>query len=88
MLHLLEVLCISSHLLLVVFERFSPLCLDPNFVYMFVGVCRVFLAGQSAGAHLAACALVKQAQKEGFEDPTKLSWSSCKLKAFLAISGG
>jgi prenylcysteine alpha-carboxyl methylesterase len=55
---------------------------------MFVGVCRVFLAGQSAGAHLAACALVKQAQKEGFEDPTKLSWSSCKLKAFLAISGG
>jgi prenylcysteine alpha-carboxyl methylesterase len=52
---------------------------DPN---------RVFLAGQSAGAHLAACALVKQAQKEGSEDPTKLLWSSCKLKAFLAISGG
>jgi prenylcysteine alpha-carboxyl methylesterase len=52
---------------------------DPN---------RVFLAGQSAGAHLAACALVKQAQKEGSEDLTKLSWRSCKLKAFLAISGG
>jgi prenylcysteine alpha-carboxyl methylesterase len=49
---------------------------------------RVFLAGHSAGAHLAACALVKQAQKEVFEDATKLSWRSHELKAFFAISGG
>jgi prenylcysteine alpha-carboxyl methylesterase len=52
---------------------------DPN---------RVFLAGHSAGAHLAACALVKQAQKEVFEDAAKLSWRSHELKAFFAISGG
>jgi prenylcysteine alpha-carboxyl methylesterase len=52
---------------------------DPN---------RVFLAGHSAGAHLAACALVKQAQKEVFEDSAKLSWRSHELKAFFAISGG
>lgn len=30
MLHLLEVLCISSYLLLVVFAHLFPLCLDPN----------------------------------------------------------
>ncbi|CAK9231058.1 unnamed protein product [Sphagnum troendelagicum] len=52
---------------------------DPN---------RVFLAGHSAGAHLAACALVKQAQKEVLEDAAKLSWRSHELKAFFAISGG
>jgi hypothetical protein len=47
----------------------------------------VFLAGQSAGSHLAACALVKQAQKEVLDDPSNLSWSSCQLWGFIAISG-
>jgi prenylcysteine alpha-carboxyl methylesterase len=48
----------------------------------------VFLAGQSAGSHLAACALVKQAQKEALDGPSNLSWSSCQLQGFIAISGG
>jgi hypothetical protein len=66
----------------------SFLCAAVKLWYVFVRVNRVFLAGHSAGAHLAACALVKQAQKEVFEDATKLSWRSHELKAFFAISGG
>jgi len=49
---------------------------------------RVYLAGQSAGAHLAACALLMQAEKEINEDPAKLVWRSSQIKAYLAISGG
>ncbi|KAG0598468.1 hypothetical protein M758_12G076400 [Ceratodon purpureus] len=52
---------------------------DPNMVY---------LAGQSAGAHLAACALLMQAEKEISEDAAELVWRSSKLKSYMAISGG
>ncbi|MCO5581765.1 hypothetical protein L7F22_035653 [Adiantum nelumboides] len=57
---------------------------------------RVYLAGQSAGAHLAACVLIEQAIKEnkaenaskGKDSNTKLTWKASQLKAYFAISGG
>jgi len=49
---------------------------------------RVYLAGQSAGAHLAACALLMQAEKEVKDDPSELAWRSSQIKAYFAISGG
>ncbi|KAH8956523.1 hypothetical protein BDL97_07G043100 [Sphagnum fallax] len=49
---------------------------------------RIFLAGQSAGAHLAACSLIMQAKKEYFDDPTNIVWRSSQLRGYLAISGG
>ncbi|XP_024383589.1 probable isoprenylcysteine alpha-carbonyl methylesterase ICMEL2 isoform X2 [Physcomitrium patens] len=52
---------------------------DPNMVY---------LAGQSAGAHLATCALLKQAEKEITQDPADLVWRSSQIKECMAISGG
>ncbi|KAJ7544199.1 hypothetical protein O6H91_09G069100 [Diphasiastrum complanatum] len=48
---------------------------------------RLFLAGQSAGAHLAACALLQQAKKETCERIGSLSWSVSQFKAFFGISG-
>ncbi|KAL5553537.1 hypothetical protein UlMin_040938 [Ulmus minor] len=53
---------------------------DPN---------RIYLMGQSAGAHIAACALVEQAIKEAqaVEGP-KPSWSVSQIKAYLGLSGG
>ncbi|XP_058087106.1 isoprenylcysteine alpha-carbonyl methylesterase ICME isoform X2 [Magnolia sinica] len=51
---------------------------DPN---------RVYLMGQSAGAHIAACALLDQAIKEcGEGDET--NWSVSQIKAYFGISGG
>ena len=58
------------------------------------------MAGQSAGAHLAACALVEQAIKEyrinkgtdargsvkGVEQ--ELTWVASQFKAYFGISGG
>lgn len=49
---------------------------------------RVYLAGQSAGAHLAACALLMQAEKEITQDPADLVWRSSQINACMAISGG
>nr|AUZ98396.1 prenylcysteine alpha-carboxyl methylesterase [Trachyspermum ammi] len=50
---------------------------DPN---------RIFLMGQSAGAHIAACALLDQAIKESSGERT--SWSVSQLKAYFGLSGG
>ncbi|XP_073287009.1 isoprenylcysteine alpha-carbonyl methylesterase ICME-like isoform X2 [Primulina huaijiensis] len=47
---------------------------------------RFFLMGQSAGAHIAACALLEQANKESTEG--KNSWSVSQLKSFFGLSGG
>jgi prenylcysteine alpha-carboxyl methylesterase len=51
---------------------------DPN---------RIYLMGQSAGAHIAACALVDQAIKESGEREST-SWSVSQLKAYFGLSGG
>lgn len=51
---------------------------DPN---------RIYLMGQSAGAHIAACALVEQAIKEASEGE-KTSWSVSQIKAYFGLSGG
>ncbi|KVI05328.1 probable isoprenylcysteine alpha-carbonyl methylesterase ICMEL2 [Cynara cardunculus var. scolymus] len=51
---------------------------DPN---------RIYLMGQSAGAHIAACALVDQAIKES--DVTQsTTWSVSQIKAYFGLSGG
>ncbi|XP_031101229.1 isoprenylcysteine alpha-carbonyl methylesterase ICME-like isoform X1 [Ipomoea triloba] len=51
---------------------------DPN---------RIYLMGQSAGAHIAACALVEQAIKEAGEGQN-VSWSVSQIKAYFGLSGG
>ncbi|KAF8042037.1 hypothetical protein BT93_A0591 [Corymbia citriodora subsp. variegata] len=51
---------------------------DPN---------RVYLMGQSAGAHIAACALLEQAIKERGEGEST-SWSVSQIKAYFGLSGG
>lgn len=42
--------------------------------------------GQSAGAHIAACALVNQAIKESGAE--ECSWSVSQIKAYFGLSGG
>ncbi|EXB65559.1 putative isoprenylcysteine alpha-carbonyl methylesterase ICMEL1 [Morus notabilis] len=51
---------------------------DPN---------RIYLMGQSAGAHIAACALLEQAIKEAGEG-VSISWSVSQIKAYFGLSGG
>ncbi|XP_044441707.1 probable isoprenylcysteine alpha-carbonyl methylesterase ICMEL1 isoform X2 [Triticum aestivum] len=46
----------------------------------------IYLVGQSAGAHIAACTLVNQAISECGEDTS--TWSVVQLKAYFGISGG
>ncbi|CAO1945296.1 unnamed protein product [Urochloa humidicola] len=50
---------------------------DPN---------RIYLMGQSAGAHIAACALMEQAVKES--GGHLVSWSVTQIKAYFGLSGG
>lgn len=42
--------------------------------------------GQSAGAHIAACALLEQAVKESRGE--RISWSVTQIKAYFGLSGG
>ncbi|XP_074561611.1 putative isoprenylcysteine alpha-carbonyl methylesterase ICMEL1, partial [Curcuma longa] len=51
---------------------------DPN---------RIFLMGQSAGAHIAACTILNQAIKESGEKES-ITWSVSQIKAYFGISGG
>ncbi|XP_042500083.1 probable isoprenylcysteine alpha-carbonyl methylesterase ICMEL2 [Macadamia integrifolia] len=51
---------------------------DPN---------RIYLMGQSAGAHIAACVLLDQAIKESGKEES-VSWSVSQIKAYFGISGG
>ena len=48
---------------------------------------RIFLMGQSAGAHISACTLIEQAIKEAREGDN-LSWSVSQIKAYFGLSGG
>ncbi|KAL6994065.1 hypothetical protein U1Q18_012170 [Sarracenia purpurea var. burkii] len=50
---------------------------DPN---------RFYLMGQSAGAHISACALLEQAIEES--EGRSVSWSVSQIKAYFGISGG
>ncbi|KAM7506919.1 hypothetical protein LguiA_017372 [Lonicera macranthoides] len=50
---------------------------DPN---------RIYLMGQSAGAHISACVLLEQAKKESAGE--KCSWSVSQIKAYFGLSGG
>ena len=43
--------------------------------------------GQSAGAHIAACALLEQAIKETSAGENT-SWSVSQMKAYFGLSGG
>lgn len=50
---------------------------------------RVYLVGQSAGAHLSTMAMLLQATCEAnAADPQDLSWRASGLRAYLGISGG
>ncbi|KAK7360742.1 hypothetical protein VNO77_02751 [Canavalia gladiata] len=51
---------------------------DPN---------RIYVMGQSAGAHIAACTIVEQAIKEAGEGEST-SWSLSQIKAYFGLSGG
>ncbi|KOM31992.1 hypothetical protein LR48_Vigan01g154800 [Vigna angularis] len=51
---------------------------DPN---------RIYLMGQSAGAHIAACVIVEQAIKEAGEGEST-SWSLSQIKTYFGLSGG
>lgn len=48
---------------------------------------RIYLMGQSAGAHIAACTLLEQAIKEAGEGEST-SWSVSQIKAYFGLSGG
>ncbi|CAI8608707.1 unnamed protein product [Vicia faba] len=50
---------------------------DPN---------RIYIMGQSAGAHIAACTILEQAIKEAGEGET--TWSLSQIKAYFGLSGG
>lgn len=50
-------------------------------------LCRIYLMGQSAGAHIGACALIDQAIKEAGEGEST-SWSVSQIKAYFGLSGG
>ncbi|EOY04313.1 Prenylcysteine methylesterase [Theobroma cacao] len=50
---------------------------DPN---------RIYLMGQSAGAHVSACVLLEQAIRESRGENT--SWSVSQIKAYFGLSGG
>ena len=59
----------------------------PLFSFLFYAFVRIFLMGQSAGAHIAACALLEQAIKEASEGESP-SWSLSQIKAYFGLSGG
>jgi prenylcysteine alpha-carboxyl methylesterase len=48
---------------------------------------RIYLMGQSAGAHIAACTIVEQVIKESGEGDS-VSWSSSQINAYFGLSGG
>ncbi|KAM5581022.1 putative isoprenylcysteine alpha-carbonyl methylesterase ICMEL2 [Rosa sericea] len=48
---------------------------------------RIYLMGQSAGAHISSCALLEQAIKESKKEEI-ISWSVSQIKAYFGLSGG
>ncbi|XP_061359749.1 isoprenylcysteine alpha-carbonyl methylesterase ICME-like [Gastrolobium bilobum] len=48
---------------------------------------RIYLMGQSAGAHISSCALLDQATRESRKGDS-VSWSISQIKAYFGLSGG
>ncbi|KAK2420237.1 putative isoprenylcysteine alpha-carbonyl methylesterase icmel2 [Trifolium repens] len=48
---------------------------------------RIYLMGQSAGAHISSCALLEQATMES-GNGDGVSWSVSQIKAYFGLSGG
>ncbi|KAK2663084.1 hypothetical protein Ddye_001658 [Dipteronia dyeriana] len=48
---------------------------------------RIYLMGQSAGAHISSCALLEQAIKESRGEES-ISWSVSQIKTYFGLSGG
>ncbi|XP_015583520.1 probable isoprenylcysteine alpha-carbonyl methylesterase ICMEL2 isoform X4 [Ricinus communis] len=61
-----------------IFNNISEYGGDPN---------RIYLMGQSAGAHISACVLVDQAIREA-RGGKSISWSVSQIKAYFGLSGG
>ncbi|GAY46219.1 hypothetical protein CUMW_095290 [Citrus unshiu] len=60
-----------------VFNNIADYGGDPN---------RIYLMGQSAGAHISSCALLEQAVKESTGE--SISWSASHIKYYFGLSGG
>lgn len=58
-------------------------------IFFFLGACfnRIYLMGQSAGAHISACALLELAIQES-EQVDNASLKVSQLKAYFGLSGG
>lgn len=56
---------------------------DPSVIFL----SRIYLMGQSAGAHISSCALLEQAIKESKKEES-ISWSVSQIKAYFGLSGG
>jgi len=60
---------------------------DWSINFFFVTNNRVYLMGQSAGAHISSCALLEQAARETNKGEN-VSWSISQIKAYFGLSGG
>lgn len=65
-------------------EGISFVC---NYISLYGGdPSRIYLMGQSAGAHISACALLNQAISEAAGET--ISWSVSQIKVYFGLSGG
>ena len=72
----------ESHLFLVIRFLYLSQCDTLCIVYSY----RIYLMGQSAGAHISSCALLEQAITE--YEGGSVSWSVSQIKAYFGLSGG
>ncbi|XP_047959584.1 isoprenylcysteine alpha-carbonyl methylesterase ICME-like [Salvia hispanica] len=66
-----------SHGIAVICNNIAELGGDPN---------KIYVMGQSAGAHISSCALLQQAVKESKGE--SISWSASQINAYFGLSGG
>ncbi|XP_042021053.1 isoprenylcysteine alpha-carbonyl methylesterase ICME-like [Salvia splendens] len=65
------------HGIAVICNNIAELGGDPN---------KIYVMGQSAGAHISSCALLQQAVKESKGE--SISWSASQINAYFGLSGG